>query len=139
MTLTLTQANLIIDSAISKAKELDIRISVSVCDAGGRLLAFGRMDGGHWGAGYGSQGKAVAAAGFAKPSGLLAERAASPIMIGIAQAEGGHIFYAKGAVPIFADGVLVGACGVGGGTGEQDEECAGAGVAALQAISVLQG
>lgn len=67
----------------------------------------------------------------AKPSGLLAERAASPIMSGIAQAEGGHIFYAKGAVPIFSNGILVGACGVGGGTGEQDEECAGAGVAAL--------
>lgn len=131
MTLTLAQANLIIDSAISKAKELDIRISVSVCDAGGRLVAFGRMDGGHWGAGYGSQGKAVASAGFAKPSGLLTERAASPIMQDISQAEGGHIIYAKGAVPIFIDNVLVGACGVGGGTGEQDEECASAGVAAL--------
>ena len=138
MTLTLAQANLVIASAIDKATELDIRISVSVCDAGGRLLAFGRMDGGHWGAGYGSQGKAVASAGFAKPSGLLAERAASPIMSGIAQAEGGHIFYAKGAVPIFSDGILVGACGVGGGTGEQDEECAGAGVAALDGLLSLR-
>lgn len=132
MTLTLAQANLVISSAISRATDLELRISVSVCDAGGRLVAFGRMDGGHWGAGYGSQGKAVASAGFAKPSGLLSERAATPIMQGIAQAEGGHIFYAQGAVPIFVDGVLAGACGVGGGTGAQDEECAAAGVAALQ-------
>lgn len=132
MTLTLAQANLVIESAITKARELEIRISVSVCDAGGRLLAFGRMDGGHWGAGYGSQGKAVASAAFSKPSGLLTERAAAPIMTGIAQAEGGHIFYAQGAVPIFIDGVLAGACGVGGGTGEQDEQCASAGVTALQ-------
>lgn len=132
MLLTLDQANLIIASAINKAKELEIRISVSVCDAGGRLVAFGRMDGGHWGAGYGSQGKAVASAGFARPSGLLAERASAPVMQGILQAEGGHMFYNQGAVPIFIDGVLVGACGVGGGTGEQDEECAIAGANAIQ-------
>jgi glc operon protein GlcG len=132
MTLTLDQANLAIAGAIDKARELGIRISVSVCDPGGRLIAFGRMDGCHWGAGYGSQGKAVASAGFAKPSGQLAERAASPIMAGIAQAEGGHIFYARGAVPVFVDGMLAGACGVGGGTGEQDEECALAGSSALQ-------
>ena len=36
-----------------------------------------------------------------------------------------------GAVPIIRDGVAVGACGVGGGTGQQDEDCARAGVAKL--------
>ncbi|NGN84198.1 heme-binding protein [Arthrobacter silviterrae] len=125
------QANQAIAAAIGKAHVLGINISVSVCDPGGRLVAFARMDGSHWGAGYGSQGKAVASAGFARPSGLLAERAAAPIMRGIAQAEGGHMFYAKGAVPIFIDGALAGACGVGGGTGEQDEECAVAGSTAV--------
>lgn len=131
MTLTLAQANHVIDTAQRKAAELDIRISVAVCDAGGRLLAFQRMDGGHWAAGYGAQGKAVTAAGFARPSGMLAERAAMPIMVGIAEAEGGHMFYSKGAVPILIDGVVVGACGVGGGTGDQDEECAIAGASSL--------
>lgn len=132
MPLTLDHANLVIQGALAKATDLDIRISVSICDAGGRLLAFQRMDGGHWGAGYGSQGKAVAAAGFARPSGVLAERATAPIMTGINEAEGGHMFYTQGAVPIVVDGVLVGACGVGGGTGQQDEDCASAGVAALE-------
>ena len=33
-----------------------------------------------------------------------------------------------GAVPIIRKGATDGACGVGGGTGEQDEECAQAGV-----------
>ncbi|MFE4499805.1 heme-binding protein [Rhodococcus sp. NPDC056743] len=132
MTLNLDQAKLVLEGAISKANELEIRISVSVCDAGGRLVAFQRMDGGHWGAGYGSQGKAIASAGFARPSGLLSERASAPVMQGIAAAEGGHMFYSQGAVPIFVDGLMVGACGVGGGTGEQDEECAQAGATALQ-------
>ena len=30
----------------------------------------------------------------------------------------------QGAVPIIRDGVIEGACGVGGGTGEEDEVCA---------------
>ena len=37
----------------------------------------------------------------------------------------------QGAVPIMRDGVVVGAVGTGGGTGEQDEECAAAGAATV--------
>ena len=36
----------------------------------------------------------------------------------------------QGAVPIEKEGQIIGAVGVGGGTGEQDEECAAAGAAA---------
>jgi uncharacterized protein GlcG (DUF336 family) len=34
-------------------------------------------------------------------------------------------------VPILRNGVLVGACGVGGGTSQEDEDCARAGAAQL--------
>lgn len=132
MTLSLAQANSVLEAAIRKAQEFDIRISVSVCDAGGRLRAFQRMDGAHWAGGYGSQGKAVTSAAFARPSGVVAELAQFPIMPSIAEAEGGHIIYCQGAVPIFIDGVLVGAVGVGGGSAQQDEDCAAAGAAALE-------
>jgi len=37
----------------------------------------------------------------------------------------------QGAVPLFRNGNLVGAVGVGGGTSQQDEDCAAAGAAAL--------
>jgi len=37
----------------------------------------------------------------------------------------------QGAVPIIRNGVVDGARGVGGGTAQQDEDCAGAGVAKL--------
>ena len=50
---------------------------------------------------------------------------------GIAAAEGGHMIMGQGAVPILRNGVVEGACGVGGGTAQQDEDCARAGVAAL--------
>ena len=100
MSLTLAEANQVVQGALAKAKELNIRISVAVCDAGGRLMAFNRMDGALWAGAYGSQGKAIASVAFARPSGELAERAGSPIIQGIAAAEGGHMIPSQGAVPI---------------------------------------
>ena len=116
---------------MAKARELKIKISVAVCDAGGRLLAFQRMDNCIWAAAYGSQGKAVASAAFGRASGLLTERADHPTMRGIAAAEGAHMIMGQGAVPILRDGVVLGACGVGGGTAQEDEDCAKAGAARL--------
>jgi glc operon protein GlcG len=129
MALTLAEANQIVQGALDGARAMNIRISVAVCDAGGRLIAFNRMDGAIWGSVYGSQGKAIASAGFARPSGELAERAGSPIIQGIVAAEGGHMIPSQGAVPIIRNGGVEGACGVGGGTSQQDEDCARAGIA----------
>lgn len=131
MALTLAEATQVMQAAITRARELNIRISVAVCDAGGRLVAFNRMDGAIWGSVYGCQGKAIASAAFARPSGELQERAGTPIIQGIAAAEGGHMIPSQGAVPIIRNGVLEGACGVGGGTAQQDEDCARAGAAKL--------
>ncbi len=129
--MTLEEANRIVEGAIAKAKELNIRVSVAVCDAGGRLVAFQRMTNAIWASAYGSQGKAIASAAFGRPSGVLAERAHQPTPAGIAAAEGGHMIMGQGAVPIIRNGVIEGACGVGGGTAQQDEDCAAAGVAKL--------
>src|SRR5256886_7515954 len=115
MALTLAEANQVVQGALARAKELNIRISVAVCDAGGRLVAFNRMDGAIWAGAYGSQGKAIASAAFARPSGELAERAGSPIVQGIAAAEGGHMIPSQGAVPSIRHGVVEGAGGAGSG------------------------
>ena len=129
MALTLGEANRVVQAAIAKADELNIKISVAVCDAGGRLIAFNRMDGNIWAAVYGSQGKAVASAGLGRASGEIP--ADAPIIQSIIAAEGGHMIPSQGGVPITRGGVVEGACGVGGGTGQQDEDCARAGAAAL--------
>jgi glc operon protein GlcG len=131
MTLTLEDAGRIIQGAIAKARELDIRVSVAVCDAGGRLVAFQRMDGAIWASAYGSQGKAIASAAFGRASGELTERANHPTPRGIAAAAGDHMIMGQGAVPIIRNSAIEGACGVGGGTAQQDEDCARAGVARL--------
>ena len=131
MALTLEDANRIAQGAIAKAKSLNIKVSVAVCDAGGRLLAFQRMDNATWASGYGSQGKAIASAAFGRPSGDLSDRANQPTPAGIRAAEGGHMIMGQGAVPIFRNGILEGACGVGGGTAQEDEDCARAGAGLL--------
>lgn len=129
MTITLDDANRVIAGAIAKAREINIRISVAVCDTGGRLVAFQRMDNAIWASAYGSQGKAIASAAFGRPSGDLTARADHPTPRGIAAASGGEMIMGQGAVPILRDGVILGACGVGGGTAQEDEDCARAGVA----------
>jgi len=131
MALSLAEANRIVEGAVTHAQELNIKINVAVCDAGGRLIAFNRMDGAIWGGVYGSQGKAVASAGFGRPSGELSERASSPTLSGIRDAEGGHMIMGKGGLPlVHSDGSVFGAVGVGGGTSDEDEDCARAGIAA---------
>ena len=128
MALSLAEANRIVEGAIGAATEMGIKINVAVCDAGGRLVAFNRMDGAIWGGVYGSQGKAVASAAFGRSSGELQERAGTPIISGILSAEGGHGIPSQGALPIVRNGVVEGACGVGGGSSQQDEDCAKAGI-----------
>ncbi len=131
MSLTLDEANRILRATLAKAAELNIKVSAAVVDAGGRLIAFQRMDGAIWAGVYGSQGKAIASAAFGRASGEMAARADQPTPRGIAFAEGGHMIMGQGAVPIIRNGVVIGACGVGGGTSQEDEDCAKVGVAAL--------
>jgi glc operon protein GlcG len=131
MSITLNQANRVLRATLKKAADLNIKVSAAVVDAGGRLVAFQRMDGAIWGSAYGSQGKAVASAAFGRPSGVMQERATQPTPSGINAASGGEMIMGQGAVPLFRNGVLVGACGVGGGTSQEDEDCAAAGAAAL--------
>jgi len=131
MSLTLDEANRILGGTLAKARDLNIRITAAVCDAGGRLIALQRMDGAIWAGVYGSQGKAVASAAFGRTSGEMAARADQPTPRGIAAAEGGHMIMGQGAVPIIRGGAVIGACGVGGGTSQEDEDCAKAGVALL--------
>lgn len=133
MSVSLNEAQRVIDAAVGKATELGLRISVAVCDEGGRIVAVNRMDGAFMAAAYGSIGKAIAAAAFGRPSGELAALADGPLVRGISRAEGDHMAPSAGAFPIRRGGVIVGACGVGGASDEQDEECALAGVAAYNA------
>ena len=129
MALTLEEANRMVQAGIAKAVELNVNMSIAVCDAGGSLLAFNRMPGASAVSAAVAQGKAAAAAGFGRPSGSL--QADSPVIQSIISSLGGRMLAAQGAVPVRKDGELAGAIGGSGATGEQDEDCAKAGLAAL--------
>lgn len=129
MALTLQEANRMVQAGIAKAVELNVNMSIAVCDAGGNLLAFNRMEGASSVSAAVAQGKAAAAAGFNRPSGSL--QADSPVIQSIIASLGGRMLPAQGAVPVHKDEQLVGAIGGSGATGQQDEDCAKAGLAAL--------
>jgi glc operon protein GlcG len=129
VSLSLTDATLIVDHAIERAEALGVKVSVAVCDAGGRLVAFKRMDGAAWVSTLVSQGKAVTSTAFGRPSAEVEAWADSPFVQNLSREQG--MAPVQGAVPIVRDGLIDGACGVSGATGEQDEDCAQVGVAAL--------
>jgi uncharacterized protein GlcG (DUF336 family) len=58
----------------------------------------------------------------------MTERAGHPTFRAIVAHSGGAMIMGQGAVPVIRDGEVLGACGVGGGTGQEDEDCAQAGV-----------
>ena len=118
-----------IQAALAKARELNVKISVAVCDTGGNLVALNRMDGAIAVSAMVAQGKAAASADFGRASGTLP--ADSPVLQAVIAAHGGRILPAQGAVPVVKSSELVGAIGASGATAEQDEQCAQAGAAII--------
>ena len=129
MAITLSDANRMVGAAIREAENLGINLSVAVCDAGGHLLAFNRMEGAIFISAIAAQGKAIGAAGFGRDSSAISGD--SPVIQALISSQSGRIIPAPGAVPIMQGGVVVGAIGGSGGTAQQDEDCARIGLAAL--------
>ncbi len=132
--LTLAGARTLIAGAEVKARSLRLNVNIAVVDDGGHLLAFERMDGARPASGYTAITKATSAATFRQPTGPLPAGATDPdallnLSLQIAAASsGGKITTLYGGVPVVVDGQVIGAVGVGGGTGEQDAQVARAGI-----------
>ncbi len=126
--LNLEEAERILAAAKAKVQEMGVRLSVSVVDPRGDLIAMFRTDGASWRTPLISRGKAVAAACFGMSSKDLEERSGMPFMQGFMAMQGGHMIPGQGALPVFRDGELIGAVGGSGGTGQQDEDAVRAGI-----------
>lgn len=127
-TLTLEEAEAILAGAKAKVLELGVNMSISVVDPRGDLITMMRSDGASWRTPPISRAKAVAASCFGRASGELTENALAPVFRGLMAMEGGHMIPGQGALPVFRDGVLVGAVGGSGGTAQEDEDCSRAGI-----------
>ena len=132
MDLTLDMAERAAKAALAKAKQLGTVMTASVVDESGRTVLIMRGDGAGFFSPDTSRKKAVAAANFRKPTKELGEQAAkgSPFWAAVPAALANEILPSIGAVPIVKDGRVIGAIGCGGGTGDQDHECAVAGAEA---------
>jgi uncharacterized protein GlcG (DUF336 family) len=135
-TLTLSIANQIIESALDKARELNLPpIGCAVLDAGGHLKAFQAEDGLAFARVHVCQAKAWGSLGVGTDSELIAERYVSggpnPGFINALNAmTGGKVVPLAGGV-LIRDGAgsIVGAVGVSGAKPEEDAVCARSGVA----------
>ncbi len=121
-------ALVILGGAVEKAKEMGVPENIAVVDSGGNLLAFVRMDG----ARVLSRQSATRKAETAALSGTRTGGIPPEVEIKLALATSGALTNLKGGVPIVIGGDVVGAVGVGSGTGEEDVEVAEAGIAALK-------
>ncbi len=133
MALTLEIAREIIRAAEKKAEEVGQPMNVAVVDEGGNLLAFERMANAWLGSIDIAQKKAWTSRAFDIETGELGKNSQSgDQFFGIHASNNGKVMIFAGGVPLKKDGKVVGAIGVSGGLGEQDQAVAEAGAKAFE-------
>jgi glc operon protein GlcG len=125
--LTIDGAMKLLEAAMAKAREMKVPECIAVVDAGGHLLAFARMDGAFALSIDTALVKAMTAASYGIPTGDIA----AGVDIKLAIATQGKRVNLPGGLPVIVDGHVIGAIGVGSGTGEQDREVAAAALGAI--------
>jgi uncharacterized protein GlcG (DUF336 family) len=131
--ITLSAARRIIAAAEQKAREIGQPMNIAVVDAGGNLVSYVRMDDA-WIASINiSINKAFTARAFDLATSQLAENSQpGRQFFGIHASNHGRIMIFAGGVPLRRSGSVIGAIGVSGGSGTQDETVANAGAAAFE-------
>lgn len=114
-------------AGIESALKIGVPENIVVVDESCNLLAMVRMDGARLLSFESAFNKARTAASTGNPTGGVEVQQGT----NLALATGGKVTNLKGGLPIHIDGQLVGAIGVGSGTGDQDVEVAEGALAVL--------
>jgi len=126
--LTAAGAKKIMASAIARAEEAGVAVSVAIVDAGGHLMLLERMEGGRFHTVHSATTKAVCAASNRRATGAKgAQGQALDVThaVGLALAAGPERWTAmEGGWPIMAGNECIGAVGVAGGDWQFDERVA---------------
>ena len=122
--LKLDQARALIAAGEEEARSRALALSFAVVDAGGHVVAIGRMDGADWITPDVALGKAWTAAAFRAPSDAQGQKARDlPAFAGaISAATGGRYTPQIGGLPLSVDGAAAGAMGASGASGQEDED-----------------
>lgn len=132
VSVSLEDAQRVIAAGQAKAAEIGSPSNVAVVDAGGNLVSHIRMDEAWVGSVDISINKAFTARAFDIATGDLAKDAQpGKQFYGIHESNHGRVMIFAGGIPLRQDGQVVGAVGVSGGTGEQNQTVAEAAAAAF--------
>jgi glc operon protein GlcG len=121
--LTLDLARQLIAAGVEEASRQGLRLSFAVVDAGGHVVAVGRMDDADWITPEIALGKAWTAAAFRAPSDAQGQKAKDLVAFAGAISAATHGRYTPqiGGLPIVIDGKPAGGMGASGATGQEDE------------------
>lgn len=123
--LTLEEARRVIHAGQEKAKEIGVPMNIAVVDAGANLVAFERQEGAWIGSIDIAQKKAFTARAFDIETRALGENSQSgDQFFGIHVSNNGKIMIFAGGIPLKRGEEVVGAVGVSGGLGKQDQAVA---------------
>lgn len=135
--LTMDGAKKMMATAIAKAKEAGVAVSVAITDSGGHLILLERMESGRFHTVHSSTTKAVCAASNKRMTtsrGAQAQELDTAHALGLALAAGPERWTAmEGGCPIIADGECIGGIGIAGGDWATDERIAQAAVESIGA------
>ena len=129
---TLERAKKVIAAAEKKAAEIGQPMNIAVVDAGANLVAFSRMDN----AWLGSIDIAINKAFTSRAFDITTKDLSKPSQpgeqfFGIHVSNHCRVMIFAGGIPLKEQGKVVGAIGVSGGSGEQDQTVAEAGASAF--------
>jgi uncharacterized protein GlcG (DUF336 family) len=137
MTISQQLSDRVLAAAQAKAVEISVPMNIAVLDDGANLKAFVRMDGALLGSTDIALKKAKTAAVFGMATEEVGEfckpGGTSP---GLEQTNGGLVVFAGGIPLRGADGRLIGAVGVSGGSVDQDRQVA---IAAARVLTEREG
>ena len=132
MSVNLDDARRVTAAAEQHAIEIGQPMNIAVVDAGGNLVSHVRQDGAWIGSIEISISKAWTSRAFDIATKDLGDNSQpTQQFYGIHATNHGRVAIFAGGVPLVQDGAVVGAIGVSGGSGQQDQAVAEAGAAAL--------
>ncbi len=123
--ITLEEARRIIRAGQEKADEIGVRMNIAVVDAGANLVAFERQEGAWIGSIDIAINKAFTSRAFDIETKALGENSQSgDQFFGIHASNHGRVMIFAGGIPLKRGDEVVGAVGVSGGMGKQDQAVA---------------
>ncbi|APO71361.1 hypothetical protein IE4872_PD00831 (plasmid) [Rhizobium gallicum] len=126
--ITVNTAKIIAAAALKACTDHNWPMAIAVTDTHGALVYYEKMDDTELGSAQAAQEKAAAAALYKRPTRAFFDvtAKAGPFMLTMP-----GVLAAPGAWPVVKDGKIIGALAASGGTGDQDDICAKAGLAAM--------